>query len=130
MNTKPVTSDKSQQVEQERKQNWKYQQGTVISVNESWHQILKYPEVITNLNLVMIQKTSLETRTVKSLRNPDNPTTNNFTQYDANVTNNPKKIVRSPNELRKYFLLIAIFMKVNLKRTKTCSNTRLIVNYT
>ena len=48
----------------------------------------------------MIQTTSLETRTEKSLQNPDNTTNNNFTQYDANVTNSSKKIVRSPNELR------------------------------
>ena len=50
----------------------------------------------------MIQTTSLETRTEKSLQNPDNTTNNNFTQYDANVTNSSKKIVRSPNELRQY----------------------------
>ena len=50
----------------------------------------------------MIQVTSLETRTGKSLQNPDNPTNNNFTQSDDNVTNNSEKIVRSPNELRQY----------------------------
>ena len=50
----------------------------------------------------MIQTTSFETRTRKSLQNPDNPTNNNFTQSDANVTNNSEKIVRSPNKLRQY----------------------------
>ena len=61
-----------------------------MSVNEVWDHILKYPEVITYLNFVMIQKTSLEKRTGKSLKNTENPTNNNFTQYDANDTNNPK----------------------------------------
>ena len=37
----------------------------------------------------------------KSLQNPDNLTNNNFTESDDNVTNNPEKIVRSPNELRQ-----------------------------
>ena len=87
MNTKPVTSDKSQQVEQEKKRNWKHPQGTVISVNEVWHHILKYPEVITNLNFFMIQTTSQETRTRKSLQTPENPKNNKFTQSDPNVTN-------------------------------------------
>ena len=100
-NTKCVTSDKVHQAEREKKRNWKHPQGTVISANKVWHHILKYPEVITNLNFFMIQTTSLKTRTRKSLLNPDNPTNNNFTKYDANVTNNPKKIVRSPNELRQ-----------------------------
>ena len=94
---KHVTSDKVQQAELESKQNWTHPQGTVISVNKVWHHILKYPEVINNLKFVMIQKTLLETRTGKSLQNPDNPTNNNFTQSDDNVTNNPKKIVRSLN---------------------------------
>ena len=61
-----------------------------MSVNEVWDHILKYPEVITYLNFVMIQKTSLEKRTGKSLKNPENPTNSNFTQSDANVTNNPE----------------------------------------
>ena len=87
-NTKRVTSDKVQQSEQERKRNWKHPQGTVISINEVWHHILKHPEVINNPNFVMIQTTSLETITGESLQNPDNPTNNNFTQYDANFTNN------------------------------------------
>ena len=39
----------------------------------------------------MIQTTSTETRTGKLLQNPDNPTNNNFTQSDANATNNPEK---------------------------------------
>ena len=64
-NTKHVTSDESQQAEREKKRNWKNLQGTVISVNEVWHQILKYLEVITNLNFLMIQTTLLETRTGK-----------------------------------------------------------------
>ena len=50
----------------------------------------------------MIQTTSFETRTRKSLQNTDNPTNNNFTQSNTNVTYNPKKIVRSPNEWRQY----------------------------
>ena len=96
-NTKRVTSDKLQQAELEKKRNWKHPQGTVISVNEVWQQILKYPEVITNLNFIMTQTTSLETRTGNSLQNPDNPTNNNITQSDANVTNITKNIARSPN---------------------------------
>ena len=48
----------------------------------------------------MTQKTSSETRNVKSLQNPYNPTNNNFTQSDANVTSNSGKIVRIPNKLR------------------------------
>ena len=59
-NNKHVTSDKFQQVEREKKQNWKHPQGTVIIVNKFCHHILKYTEVITNLNFVMIQKTFLE----------------------------------------------------------------------
>ena len=39
----------------------------------------------------MIQTTSMETRNGKSLQNPDNTINNNFTQSDANATNNPKK---------------------------------------
>ena len=89
-NTKHVTSDKVKQAEQDNKRNWKHTQGKVISINEVWHHILKYPEVITNLNFVIIQTTFLETRTRKSLQNPDNLTNNNFTQYDANVINNIK----------------------------------------
>ena len=57
--TKCVTYDIFQQVEREKKLNWKHPQGAVISINEVWHHILKYPEVITNLNLVMIQTTFL-----------------------------------------------------------------------
>ena len=53
---------------------------------------MKYPEVITNMNFVMIQTTFLETRTENLLQNPDN-TTKQLTQSDANVTNNAKKIV-------------------------------------
>ena len=63
---------------------------------------MKYPEVINNLNFVMTQTTSLETRAGKSLQNTDNPTNNNFTQSDANVINNSEKLVRIPNELRQY----------------------------
>ena len=51
-NTKPAISDKVRQSEQENKRNWKHPQGTVISVNEVWHHILKYPEVITNMNFL------------------------------------------------------------------------------
>ena len=47
----------------------------------------------------MIQTTSLETRTGKSLLNNDNPTSKKFTQFDANATNNPKNEVIFPNEL-------------------------------
>ena len=89
-NSKPVTYDKFQQAEQENKRNWKHLQGTAISINEVWHHILKYPEVITNLNFVMIKKHLLETRTGKSKQNLDNPININFTQYDDNVTNNSK----------------------------------------
>ena len=39
----------------------------------------------------MIQTTSLQTRTGKSLQNPENMINNNFTQSDANVTNNAEK---------------------------------------
>ena len=39
----------------------------------------------------MIQKSLLETRTGKSLQNPDYPTNKNYTQFDANVTNNSEK---------------------------------------
>ena len=39
----------------------------------------------------MIQTTSLETINVNSLQNPDNTMNNTFTQYDADVTNNPEK---------------------------------------
>ena len=46
----------------------------------------------------MIQITSLESRTKKSLRSPDNPTNKNFTWSDANVTNNPKNVIRCPIE--------------------------------
>ena len=101
-NIKRVTSDKVQKSEREKKLNWKHPQGIVISINEVWHHIFKYPEVITNLNFVMIQKTQLDTIIGKSLQNTDNLTNNNFTQSDTNVTNNSRKIFRSPNELRKY----------------------------
>ena len=90
-NIKRVTSDKVQQAERKNKRDWKHPQGKVISINEVCHQILKYPEVITNLNFVIIQTTLLETRTRKSLQNPGNHTNNHFTQYDANVTNNTEK---------------------------------------
>ena len=75
----------------------KLTQGAVISVNEVWNNSFNYPEIITNLNFVMIQKTSSETRTEKSLRNPENLTNINFSQSDANVTNNPNNVVRFPN---------------------------------
>ena len=98
-NKKCVTSDKVQQEERKKKSNWKHPQGTVISVNEVWHHILKYPEVINNIHFFMIQRTLLETRTGKSPQNMDNPKNKDFTQSDANVTNNPEKIVRRLNEL-------------------------------
>ena len=90
-NAKRVTSDKVQQAERVNKRNWKHLQETVISVNEFWHHVLKYPEVITNMIFVMIQKTFLKTRTGKSLQSTDNPSNNNFTQSDPNVTNTSKK---------------------------------------
>ena len=49
----------------------------------------------------MIQTTLLESRTGKSLQNPENPTNNNFTQSDVNVTNNCENVVICPNELRQ-----------------------------
>ena len=58
-NTQHVTYDKFQQAEWEKKRNWKHPQGTVTSVDEVWNHILKYLEVITNLNVVMTQTTSL-----------------------------------------------------------------------
>ena len=60
-NTKHVTSDKPHPTELEKKQNWKYTQETVISINEVWHHIFKYTKVITYLNFLMIQTTSSET---------------------------------------------------------------------
>ena len=50
----------------------------------------------------MIQTTSMETIIEKSLQNPDNPTNNNFTQSDDNVTNNPGEIGIIPNKLIQY----------------------------
>lgn len=70
-NTKRVTSDVVQQKERESKRSWKHPQGRVVSLNEIWHHLLKYPETYSNLRFVVIQSTSLETRTGKSLRNPD-----------------------------------------------------------
>ena len=90
-NTKCFTSDKLQQAKLEKKQKLEHRQGTVISINEVCQHILKYPEVITNMNFVMIQTILFETRTEKSLQNPYNPTNNNLTQSDANVINNLKK---------------------------------------
>ena len=51
----------------------------------------------------MIQTSYLETRTGRSLKNTDNPTSNNFTKFDANVTNNREKIVKILIELRQSF---------------------------
>ena len=99
--TKRVTFDEFQQEERDKKRNWKHPQGTVISVNEFWHHILKYLEFIIHFNFVMIQITLLESRTLKSLQNTDNPTNNNFTQYDVNVTNNHENVVICLNELRQ-----------------------------
>ena len=89
----------------------KNSQGTVISVIESWYHIFKYPEVITNLNFLMIQTTMLETRTINSLQNPDNPTSNNFTQSDDNVTNNPENEIICLNELRHPLSINCCFTK-------------------
>ena len=47
----------------------------------------------------MIQTTLLESKTEKSLQNPENSTNKNFTQSDAHVTNNPRNVVILPNEL-------------------------------
>ena len=77
-NTRRVTSNKVQQSEREKKLNWKLPQGTFIIINEVWHHILNYSEVITHLNIFKIQTTSLETRNRKSLQNPDNPTNKNL----------------------------------------------------
>ena len=96
-NTKCFTSDKLQQAKLEKKQKLEHRQGTVISINEVCQHILKYPEVITNMNFFMIKTTLLEKRTGKSLRNLDNLANNNFTRSGANVTNNSEKIVRNPN---------------------------------
>ena len=90
-NTKIVDYDKFQQEEQDNKWNCKHLKGTFINVNEVWHYILKYPEVSTNMNFVMIQTTWLETRTGNSLRNHDNQANRHFTQFDACVTNNYEK---------------------------------------
>ena len=79
----------------------KLTQGAVISVNEVWNNSFNYPEIITNLNFVMIQTILLETINGKSLKNPDNTTSNNLTQYNANVTNNPENEVICLNELRQ-----------------------------
>ena len=125
-NTKRVTSAKVQQAEQERKWHRKHPQETVISVREFWYHILKYPEVINNLDFVMIQTTSLETRTGESLWSSDNQTNNNFTKFDDNVTNNPQKIVRSSNEFRQLLSTNCHYLKVNMKRTKICIYTRLL----
>ena len=70
-NTKRVTSDKVQQAEREKEQNYKHLQGTVVSVNEVWHHILNYPEVITDQIVFIIQTTLLEKRSGKSLQNTD-----------------------------------------------------------
>ena len=86
-NNKRVTSDRVQQSEQYNKRNCKHPQLTFISVNGVWNQIFNNSENITNMNFVTIQNTSLETRTGKSLWNPDNITSNNVTQSDDNVTN-------------------------------------------
>ena len=96
-NAKHFISNKFQQAELEKKCKWKHPQGTVISVNEVWQHILKYPEVITIMNFVMIQTTLLESRTEKSLQNPENGTNKNVTQSDAYVNNNSRNVVIFPN---------------------------------
>ena len=134
-NTKYVTSYKSQQVEREKRRNWKNLRGTVISVNEVWYHILKYPEVINNLNFWMIQTILLETRTGKSLRNPDNPTRFFSTQSYANATNNPDNELRRPNELRQllstngHFTEIKYSINKDLQLYKTFCKLDLILRY-
>ena len=49
----------------------------------------------------MIQITSLETRTGKSLQNTDNQTNNTLNQANANVITNSKTIVQCLNELKQ-----------------------------
>ena len=65
----------------------------------------------------MIQTTSLETRTVNSIQNTDNPTNKNLAKSDANVTNNSEKIVRSPNELRQSLSTNRHFSKKSICNT-------------
>ena len=50
---------------------------------------------------MIIQTTFLETITGKSLQKTENMINNNFSQSDANVTNNSETIVRHPNKLRQ-----------------------------
>ena len=77
------------------------------------HHILKYPEVITDLNFIIIQTTSLEARTGKSLRNPDKekkdnpygPSNGNQENVDIRqTTNHRENEVKSPNSLRDEIL--------------------------
>ena len=121
-NTKRVTSDKVKQAKLEKKRNCKHPQGTFISV------ILKYPEVITYLNFIMIQTDLLEKRTGKSLRNIDNPKKKMFTQSDANVTNNYEKWLEAQINWDNRFLQFVIILKVNMQRTKKCSYTIFLAN--
>ena len=91
-----------------------------ISINEVWHHILKNLENITNMNFVMIQKTSLETRTGESLWNPDNITSNNFTQSDYNVTNDGVQPKTPPLSTRhliwvNYKVVSQLFQLIYLK---------------
>ena len=53
------------------------------------------------MNVVIIQTTSLGSRTEKSLQNTDNSINKHFTQSDANVSNNSRKVVIFLNELRQ-----------------------------
>ena len=76
----------------------------------------------------MIQTTSLETRTEKSLQNPDNPTNKFFTQYDVNVTNNYEKLLEAWMNWDNLFLIIVIFLKIDLQRTKTCIYKIILAN--
>ena len=78
-----------------RKKDLEASARTIVSVNEVWYHILKYPEMITNLNFIVIQTTSLESRTEKSLRNPDNESSSDT---NNNQNQNQNKVI-SPNNL-------------------------------
>ena len=62
-----------------------------FEVSRSYHQ----SECCDDPNNIVVNKDW------KVTTNPDNKTNNNFTQYDANVTNNPKNLVRYSNKLRQ-----------------------------
>ena len=74
----------------------------------------------------MIQTTSLESRTEKSLRNPENLTNKNFTPSDAYVTNNYRKLVICPNKLMKSLYKNRHFTE---NKSATHKDTQLYKNY-